>query len=100
MPFLARFRYCFRRGIVGGIGPKGIRQAPVGGRSGALSGLKMPDLKPMIAIVGDRGAFMFRRLVLILGIVAMGLALDGCTKCGPIWDDWVQSPKSCKSDRL
>jgi hypothetical protein len=61
----------------------------------------MPDLKPMIApMLGDRGAFMFRRLVLILGIVAMGLALDGCTKCGPIWDDWVQSPKSCKSDRL
>jgi len=55
----------------------------------------------MIApMLGDRGAFMFRRLVLILGIVAMGLALDGCTKCGPIWDDWVQSPKSCKSDRL
>jgi len=20
--------------------------------------------------------------------VAMGLALNGCTKCGPIWDDW------------
>jgi hypothetical protein len=30
----------------------------------------------------------------------MGLALVGCTKCGPIWDDWVQSPKSCKSDRF
>ena len=42
---------------------------------------------------------MFRRLVLIFSVVAMGLALNGCTKCGPIWDDWVQSPKSCKSDR-
>ena len=28
------------------------------------------------------------------------LALDGCTECGPIWDDWMQSPISCKSDRL
>jgi hypothetical protein len=63
-------------------------------------GLKMPDLKPMIAPFGEWGAFMFRRLVLISGILATGLALNGCTKCGPIWDDWIQSPKSCKSDRL
>jgi len=27
----------------------------------------------------------------------VGLLLDGCTKCGPIWDDWLQSPKACKS---
>jgi hypothetical protein len=33
-----------------------------------------------------------RRLLFIFGV-------DGCTKCGPIWDDWTQSPKSCKSDR-
>jgi hypothetical protein len=50
--------------------------------------------------VGEWGAFMFRRIVLILGLIAMGAALNGCTKCGPIWDDWMQSPKSCKSDRL
>jgi len=43
---------------------------------------------------------MFRRVGLILGLIAIGLALNGCTKCGPIWDDWVQSPKSCKSDRF
>jgi hypothetical protein len=59
----------------------------------------MPDLRAMIAVQGSR-PLMFRRVVLILGIVAMGLALNGCTKCGPIWDDWLQSPKSCKSDRL
>jgi hypothetical protein len=41
---------------------------------------------------------MFMRLALILGVVAMGLALNGCTKCGPIWDDWLHSQKSCKSD--
>ena len=53
----------------------------------------------MIGLQGS-GPFMFRRVVLIISVIAMGLALNGCTKCGPIWDDWVQSPKSCKSDRL
>ncbi|MVT65742.1 peptidylprolyl isomerase [Bradyrhizobium pachyrhizi] len=43
---------------------------------------------------------MFRRLVLLGGVVAIGLAFSGCTRCGPIWDDWMQSPKSCKSDHL
>jgi hypothetical protein len=43
---------------------------------------------------------MFRRWVLFLSVVATGLALNGCTKCGPIWDDWMQSPKSCKSDHF
>jgi hypothetical protein len=62
-------------------------------------GLKMPDLGPYDGRSG-KGAFMFRRVLLLLGVIAMGLALDGCTKCGPIWDDWVQSPKSCKSDHL
>ena len=43
---------------------------------------------------------MFRRLALILSVVAIGLLLDGCTKCGAIWDDWTQSPKSCKAEVL
>jgi hypothetical protein len=43
---------------------------------------------------------MLRRWVLIFSLVATGLALGGCTKCGPIWDDWFGPPKSCKSDRL
>jgi hypothetical protein len=43
---------------------------------------------------------MFRRLALIFSVIGIGLALNGCTKCGPIWDDWMQSPKSCKSDHL
>ena len=33
---------------------------------------------------------MFRRLALIFSVIAMGIALNGCTKCGPIWDDWMQ----------
>jgi hypothetical protein len=43
---------------------------------------------------------MSRRLAVIFGVLALGLALGGCTKCGPIWDDWVQAPKSCKSDHF
>jgi hypothetical protein len=43
---------------------------------------------------------MVRRLVMLGSVIAIALALSGCTKCGPIWDDWMQSPKSCKSDHL
>ncbi|MBR0896279.1 peptidylprolyl isomerase [Bradyrhizobium tropiciagri] len=43
---------------------------------------------------------MVRRLVLLGGVIVIGLALSGCTRCGPVWDDWMQSPKSCKSDNL
>ena len=63
----------------------------------ALRGLKMPELGPYDKGVGTRST-MFRRLVLIFSVIAIGAALSGCTKCGPIWDDWLHSPKSCKSD--
>jgi len=43
---------------------------------------------------------MLRRWAFVIGMIALGLALSGCTKCGPIWDDWMQSPKSCKSDHF
>jgi hypothetical protein len=43
---------------------------------------------------------MVKRAVIGFGLVAILLVLDGCTKCGPIWDDWTQSPKSCRSDRF
>jgi hypothetical protein len=62
-------------------------------------GLKMPDLKPYDE-GGGTSAAMYRRLILIFSVIALGVALSGCTKCGPIWDDWTQSPRSCKSDRL
>ena len=59
----------------------------------------MPDLRAYaVAQVGR--VVMFRQSVLIVSVVAVGLALSGCTKCGPIWDDWIQSPKSCKSDQF
>lgn len=59
----------------------------------------MPGLKSYDDFMGNSST-TFRRLALILGVVALGLALNGCTKCGPIWDDWMQSPKSCKSDHF
>lgn len=43
---------------------------------------------------------MFRRLKILAGVIALGLVLNGCTKCGPIWDDWLQPSRSCKSDNL
>jgi hypothetical protein len=42
---------------------------------------------------------MFRLIALVFSVIALAAALGGCTKCGPIWDDWTQ-PKSCKSDHL
>ena len=41
-----------------------------------------------------------QRLAIIVSVVVLAAMLGGCTKCGPIWDDWLQSPKSCKSDNL
>jgi len=44
---------------------------------------------------------MLRRWALIIGVIGLGLLLNGCTKCGPIWDDWTTQPsKSCRSDHL
>jgi hypothetical protein len=45
-------------------------------------------------------SFMLRRWVIILGVVTLGFALSGCTKCGPFWEDWMQPQKSCRSDHL
>jgi hypothetical protein len=69
-------------------------------RSGAGPvGLKMPDFARYDAMLGS-GWTMLRRCVLVFSLVALGLVLDGCTRCGPIWDDWLHAPKSCRSDRL
>ena len=59
--------------------------------------MKMPDLQGYNSARWEWW-IMFRRLALILSVIALGLLLNGCTKCGPIWDDWL--PKSCKSDHL
>jgi hypothetical protein len=41
---------------------------------------------------------MLHRWAMLIGVATIGLVLGGCTKCGPIWDDWTHGPKSCKSD--
>ena len=60
----------------------------------------MPELRPY-AGGAETGVdhIMVRRCILLFCVAATVLALGGCTKCGPIWDDWLQAPRSCKSDR-
>ena len=43
---------------------------------------------------------MLRRWIIIAGLIALGVALGGCSKCGPFWEDWTQPSKSCRSDHL
>jgi hypothetical protein len=47
---------------------------------------------------------MLTRLALIFSVVASGLALSGCTRCGPIWtirrNHRSHAPKSRTSDRF
>ena len=43
---------------------------------------------------------MLRWWEVVFGVVALRLALSGCTKCGPIWEDWMQGAKSCRSDHI
>jgi len=40
---------------------------------------------------------LFRRLTILASILALGLVLGGCSKCGFWWDE--ASPRSCKDDR-
>jgi hypothetical protein len=64
-----------------------------------LVGLKKPEMATYHrSWWGVR--FMFRRWVIMLGLVALGLALSGCSKCGPFWEDWMSPSKSCRSDHL
>ena len=62
--------------------------------------LKIAGLGPYDG--GVWGVFfqMFRKVALLFCVIAVGLLLNGCTKCGPVWDDWFPSQKSCKSDHL
>jgi hypothetical protein len=46
------------------------------------------------------GREMLKRSAMILSVLALASMLNGCTKCGPIWDDWFPSQKSCKSDHF
>jgi hypothetical protein len=41
---------------------------------------------------------VFKRLTIVVGLVAFSLTLGGCSKCGFWWDDWLKRPASCKGD--
>jgi hypothetical protein len=43
---------------------------------------------------------MWQRLALIIGVLGLGLLLNGCSKCGPFWEDWMQPSRACRSDHL
>jgi hypothetical protein len=43
---------------------------------------------------------MLRHWAIMIGLAGISLMLNGCTKCGPIWEDWLRSQKSCRSDHL
>jgi hypothetical protein len=43
---------------------------------------------------------MARRLTVLCGAVAILLLLNGCSRCGPFWDDWMAPSKACKSDHF
>jgi hypothetical protein len=36
---------------------------------------------------------MFRTMTIIAGVLALGLSVGGCSKCGFWWDD---APRSCR----
>jgi hypothetical protein len=58
-----------------------------------VNGLDFPyDARNMVR----RG--VFKRLTIIASVVALGLTLGGCSKCGFWWDDW-QWPRACKDER-
>jgi hypothetical protein len=40
---------------------------------------------------------VLKRLTILTCLMAFGLALGGCSKCGFWWDDY-RSPGTCKSD--
>jgi len=60
------------------------------------------DLGPLLvffAVNSRFGIFAATGAFMAAIVIALGLLLNGCSKCGPFWDDWMRSPQSCKSDR-
>jgi hypothetical protein len=42
---------------------------------------------------------VFKRLTVVATIMALGLLVSGCSKCGFWLDEWLEQPaKSCKGD--
>jgi hypothetical protein len=41
---------------------------------------------------------VFKRLTIVASVVAFGMMVSGCTKCGFWWDEWQSRPAACKGD--
>jgi hypothetical protein len=42
---------------------------------------------------------VFKRLTMVASVIAFGLMVSGCSKCGFWLDEWMNRPaKSCKGD--
>lgn len=41
---------------------------------------------------------MLKRLTVLASVLALGLALSSCSKCGFWWDEWQSRPGACKGD--
>jgi hypothetical protein len=41
---------------------------------------------------------MLKRLTILSGVLVLGLALGGCSRCGWIWNEGQPAPQSCRSD--
>jgi hypothetical protein len=55
--------------------------------------------RPSLADRGENGHIaVMKNVSVVIAIIALGLVLGGCSKCGPFWEDWRSTPKSCQSD--
>jgi hypothetical protein len=39
-----------------------------------------------------------KSISIVAAVIALGIVLGGCSKCGPFWDDWHSPAKSCQGD--
>ena len=73
----------------------------LGADSGRAGGVLNGSSTVMTQVMMKNGIFeacMFKRLTLVASVVAFGLMVGGCSKCGFWWDEWQSSPRSCKGD--
>jgi hypothetical protein len=47
---------------------------------------------------GLKRGTMLKRLTILSCLLAFGLTLSGCSKCGFWWDEWQSKPGACRGD--